>query len=125
MDPEPLVDILQQVGNLDFNTRIEIDQKNNAIVAYATLADHVTIRSLIDKLDGSGRRFYVIKLRRLRADYVAGTIEFMMGGKEDDNQRRNPYYGMIFYGQKRDDFNLLSTDTAQLPAEATSEGDAP
>ena len=100
MDPQPLVQILQEIGGLDFNTQIKIDEKANAIVAYASLADHVTIRTLIEKLDGSGRKFYVIKLRRLRADYVAGTIESMMGGKEDEDDRRSPFF---FFGYSRRD----------------------
>ena len=30
-------------------------------------------------------------------------------------------YGLIFYWQKRDDFNLLSTEAAKLPGTATEE----
>lgn len=82
IDPEPLVKTLQEIGGLDPTTRLEVDKQNNAIIAYAPLADHVTIRSVIERLDGSGRRFEVIQLRRLPADYVAGTIEFMMGTPE-------------------------------------------
>lgn len=82
IDPEPLVKTLQEIGGLDPTTRLEVDKQNNAIIAYAPLADHVTIRTVIERLDGSGRRFEVIQLRRLPADYVAGTIEFMMGTPE-------------------------------------------
>jgi type II secretory pathway component GspD/PulD (secretin) len=93
IDPEPLVKTLQEIGNLDFNTRLEVDRGNNAIIAYASLPDHVTIRTLVDKLDGSVRQFSVIQLRRLEADYVAGTIQFMMGAKEDKKEeRRSPWY---------------------------------
>ena len=53
------------------------------MIAYASLADHVTIRAVIDKLTGSERKFEVIHLRRLAADYVAGTIDFMMGSGEE------------------------------------------
>jgi len=55
------------------------------------LADHVIIRSLIDKFDGSGREFSVFRLRRLEADYVAGTIQFMMGGEEEKKETYNPW----------------------------------
>ena len=79
IDPEPVVKTLMDIGNLDPATRLEIDKKNSAIVAYASLADHVTIRAVVDKLTGSERKFEVIRLRRLAADYVAGTIDFMMG----------------------------------------------
>jgi len=68
---------------LDPSARIEVDKANNALIVYAPLADHVTIRAVIDRLDGSGRRFEVIQLRRLPADYVAGTIDFMMGGQRE------------------------------------------
>ena len=55
MDPEPLVKTLEEVGNLDPSTRLQVDKANRSIVAYAPLADHVTIRSMIEKLDGSAR----------------------------------------------------------------------
>lgn len=74
LSPGPLVKTLQDVGNLDPNTRLEADDKSNSIVAYASLMDHTTIQQLIANLDGSGREFDVIQLRRLAADYVAGTI---------------------------------------------------
>ena len=56
----------------------------------------MTIRMLITKLDGSDRKFEVIKLRRLEADYVAGSIEFMMGvGDKKKNNRPSPYEYMF------------------------------
>lgn len=89
MNPEPLVRTLKEIGNLDLDTRLEVDQANRSIIAYATLADHVTIRALIEKLDGSARRFEVIPLRRLEADYVAGTIQTMIFGGEEEKQDNN------------------------------------
>jgi type II secretory pathway component GspD/PulD (secretin) len=101
VDPEPIVRTLKDIGNLDPSTRLEIDKKNSAIIAYAPLADHVTIRALVDKLTGSDRKFEVIRLRRLAADYVAGTIEFMLGSApKKDQQRRSPW---SFYDSPRDD----------------------
>jgi len=97
IDPKPLVETLEEVGNLDVNTRLEVDEKNKAIIAYATLADHVTIRALVEKLDGSGRVFEVIQLRRLEADYVAGTIEFMMVGEEEKQSTSSYGYGYSRY----------------------------
>ena len=91
IDPEPLVKTLEELGCFDPNTRLEVDKQNKAIIAYATLADHATIRQVVDKLDGSGRSFEVIPLRRLEADYVAGTIEFMMAG-EKETQPQYPRY---------------------------------
>jgi type II secretory pathway component GspD/PulD (secretin) len=106
IDPQSLVDLLDEVGNLDPTTKLQIDGKNKSIVAYASLADHLTIKMLVEKLDGTGRKFQVIPLRKLAADYVAGTIEFMMaGGEKDKNQgRSNPFYfdyGYMPYGMGR------------------------
>ena len=102
VDPEPVVKTLMDIGNLEPSTRLEIDRKNSAIVAYASLADHVTIRAVVDKLSGSERKFEVIRLRRLEADYVAGTIEFMMGsGGKKEKSRPNPFFG--YYDQSARD----------------------
>ncbi len=100
IDPEPLVKTLEEIGDLDPSTRLQADKKNQAIIAYAPLADHVTIRALIEKLDGSQRKFEVIQLRRLKADYVAGSIEFMMTGEKPKPQRR-PYWYYEFESRGR------------------------
>ncbi len=94
IDPQALTDLLDDVGNLEPTTKVQVDTKNKSIVAYASLADHMTIKLLVEKLDGSSRKFQVIPLRKLEADYVAGSIEFMMGGgeKEKTQTRSNPYY---------------------------------
>ena len=93
IDPEPLAKTLTELGLLDPTTRLDVDKKNKTITATGPLADHLTIRALVNKLDGSGRTFEVIQLRRLEADYVAGTVQFMMAGDEKDNQQqRRPYY---------------------------------
>ena len=73
VDPEPLIETLNDLGVLDPTTRLQVDKRNKSIIAYAPMADHLTIRALVNKLDGSGRKFEVIQLRRLEADYVAGT----------------------------------------------------
>ena len=92
IDPEPVVKTLMEIGNLDPATRLEVDKKNSAVIAYASLADHVTIRAVVDKLVGSERKFEVIRLRRLEADYVAGTIDFMMGSGKKEKTRPNPFF---------------------------------
>ncbi len=53
VDPEPVVKTLTQLGNLSPNTRLEVDKKSKAIIAYGSLVDHVMIRAVIDKLSGS------------------------------------------------------------------------
>jgi len=100
LDPEPFIETLLEMETLDFHTTLKVDEENNAIMAYASAADHAKIRELIDTLDGSSRQFHVIPLRRLEADYVAGTISFMMAG-EDDKQESGysrTYYYNEYYG---------------------------
>lgn len=58
------------------------------------------IRSLVEKLDASERKFEVIQLRRLQADYVAGTVELMMVGEKPKEQRR-PWYFFMDGGSSR------------------------
>jgi hypothetical protein len=99
VDPEPVVKTLQEIGNLDPTTRLQIDKNNKAIVAYASLADHVTIRSVVEKLSGSERKFEVIRLRHLAADYVAGSIMFMMVGEKKEKPKNRPYW-MMDYGNQ-------------------------
>ena len=60
--------------------------EKQSIIAYATLADHLTIQSVIEKLDGVGRDLGSIWLRRLRADEVAGTIQYLMVGEREEER---------------------------------------
>ncbi|WP_158545384.1 secretin N-terminal domain-containing protein [Bremerella cremea] len=103
LDPKALQAMLLQAGNLDPSTQLVADEKNKALIAYATPADKITIEALINKLDGSGRQFKVLRLRRLQADYVAGSIRFMMGEgeEEDDSNSRRGYYSYYGYGQQQ------------------------
>ncbi len=116
VDPEPVVKTLQEIGNLDPTTRLQIDKKNKAIVAYASLADHVTIRSVVEKLSGSERKFEVIHLRRLAADYVAGSIMFMMVGEKKEKPARQPYW-MMDYGNQSSSDKDKSTNEFRVEAD--------
>lgn len=102
LDPKALQAMLLQAGNLDPTTQLVADDKNKALIAYATPADQITIEALISKLDGTGRQFKVLRLRRLQADYVAGSIQFMMGSEEeeDDSNSRRGYYSYYSYGRQ-------------------------
>ena len=88
-EPEALIKMLQELGDLDPTTRMQVDKKRRAIVAHASLTDHLTIRTVIDKLDGTVRNFHAIKLHRLEADYVASSIDLVVGGG-GDNAKRPP-----------------------------------
>ena len=97
--PETLVKVLRDVGGLDPSSRLEVDSRNKAVIANAPLADHVMIQTLVERLDGTGRRFEVIQLRLLKAENVAGSIELpdaRPGG--DDSRSRYPYYIYDPYG---------------------------
>lgn len=106
MDPETLVKNLLNMDILEPKTKLEADKKNKSLIAYASMADQLAISELIERLDGSPRNFEVVKLRRLRAEEVAGTIEFLMGvnkKEEDSNSRRNYYYFDPWSNNKEDD----------------------
>ena len=102
LDPELFVKLLTDTGELDPMTRIEVDKKSRSLLVSAPSADHLVIGKLVEQLDGNERQFEVIKLRRLPADYVAGSIRFMMGleeEKEDDSSsRRRSYFYSSYYG---------------------------
>ncbi|MEX2288429.1 MAG: secretin N-terminal domain-containing protein [Planctomycetaceae bacterium] len=114
LDPEAFVQILQQTARLDPTTQLEVDKLNNAVFASASPIDHGKIKMLVDTLDGSGRRFKVIRLRRLPADYLAGTLQHMINGDEDEDKnssRRRSYgywgdYGRSQTTQKQDKFRV-------------------
>lgn len=91
-DPEPLVKLLEDLGQLDPRTKLEVDKDNRSIMAYASLADHLLINQLIEKVDGSNRRFEVIPLAKLDAESVAGTIQVMMGGEQQQRGYDWDYY---------------------------------
>jgi hypothetical protein len=106
VDPEALVKMLRDLGELDPTTHLEVDKKNHSIIVNGSLADHMMIRTLVTRLDGTDRKFEVIKLRRLAADYVAGTVEFMMGGGDKNNQQNNrysPYFFGYGFGGRRNE----------------------
>jgi hypothetical protein len=100
-EPGPIVNVLKDMGNLDPSTRLETDIPNKAIIVSGPLVDHATVQAVIDKLDGSTRRFEVIQLRKLGADYVAGSIEFLMRGPSKDASRPRVLYDFGGGGSNR------------------------
>ena len=101
LDPEPLVSTLEDMDALGVHASLKADKESKSIVAYATAPDHKKIQDLIDRLDASGRKFEVVQLRRLQADYVAGTVEFMMNAGEKEQQSSSRYY-WDYYPMNRD-----------------------
>lgn len=93
VDPQTLVDLLTELGDMAPGTVLNVNKDKKSIVAFATLADHLTITTLVDRLDQAGREVEVIPLRRLDAEYVAGTIRALMGPKpKEENNSRYSYY---------------------------------
>jgi type II secretory pathway component GspD/PulD (secretin) len=94
LDPKQLVNSMIAMDALEPSTRLDVDEKNKSIIAYASLSDQMLIQQTIQRLDGSARDFEVIQLRRLKAEDVAGTIKFLMGKEEskDDRSRRSYMY---------------------------------
>ncbi|GAB5402509.1 MAG: hypothetical protein Aurels2KO_07400 [Aureliella sp.] len=97
LDPAELVASLEAMDVLEPQTNLRVDSSNNAIIAYASIADQYIIRNLIERLDGSERSFEVIQLRRLDAESVAGSIRFLMGADEEDSKSNSRSYGYSYY----------------------------
>jgi type II secretory pathway component GspD/PulD (secretin) len=94
LDPELVVALLESTGNLDPQTKIDVDKKNRAIIAYANPRDHKAIASLVKNLDGSDRDLDVIQLRKLDAIDVAGTLRaLLVPPDENTNTNNNNNYG--------------------------------
>lgn len=106
---EAVVTALKEIGTLHPLTQLQNDTRADVIFAYATAADHETIKRMIDKLDGGGRSGWVIPLnRQMPADQAAGTIQALLVGekKEDDSSSRSryfSYYDPWSRGSNRDD----------------------
>ena len=94
MKPQAIITALEELGSLDPRTQFKMDGTAKIVFAHATPADHVKIKAMISALDGTGRQFEVIWLRRLPADAVAASIHSLMVGEEekDDNSRNRGFY---------------------------------
>ena len=119
LDPEKLIEIIGDMNVLEPATRIRADDNNNAIIVSGSAADRFIINSLIERLDGSGRSFHVLQLRRLDAGDVAESIAFLMGQEKDDEDnssrsRYRYYYG--YYGNE--DNSKKETDEFRVAANA-------
>lgn len=91
IDPNALVTLLRDMGNLSPQSRLQVDEKTKTLIVSGTLADHYTVQSLVGRLDGSTRSFEVIQLRRVQADAVAGTIQYLLGAEEDKSSQSSRY----------------------------------
>ena len=92
IDPQTLVDLLNELGDMSPGTVLKADKEQKSIIAFGSLSDHLTITSLVERMDQKGRDVEVIYLKRLDAEYVAGTIQALMGPKEEEKNSRSSYY---------------------------------
>lgn len=95
-DPEPIMLLLKEMGNLSPMCRIQVDEKSKSLILYGTLADHYVTQTLISRLDGTNRSFEVVPLRRLQAEAVAGTIQYLMGAEDEEKPKTTNRYS--FFG---------------------------
>ncbi len=107
LDPQPLAIILKDMGDLSPQARIQVDEKSRSLILYGNLSDHLTVTTLIQRLDGSNRSFEVIQLRRVQADAVAGTIQYLMGAEDKDSSRNSgrSMYSYFYNPPSRDSEN--------------------
>ena len=96
IDAQEIATSLEEMGALEPTTKLKADTTNNALIVDGSLTDQMTIKKLVEKLDGSARRFEVLTLRRLGADQVAGSIEFLMGSGEKKKSSQSSYEMMMF-----------------------------
>lgn len=107
IDPEQFIEMMHDMGAISPRTRIQPDKRRRAVIVTGSRSDHIIVEVLIKKLDSRTRTFHVIPLRKHDAEYVAGSIRFMMGEeKEDENQsssRRSYFSFYPFRGQSNDE----------------------
>jgi type II secretory pathway component GspD/PulD (secretin) len=96
LDPEMAVTFLESVGDLDPQTKLDVDKKNKTVIAFASAKDQKVISAMVKNLDGADRSLKVIQLRKLDADMVAGTLRLTMVGEEKKDNNNNNSYGRRF-----------------------------
>ena len=102
VDPQTLVDLLQELGDLAPGTVLKVGADKKSIMAFANLADHLTVGTLVERLDQSGRSVEVIQLRRLDAEYVGGTIRALMSPPPpEENNSRYSFYSRYSSNQPK------------------------
>ncbi|MEM6471152.1 MAG: secretin N-terminal domain-containing protein [Planctomycetota bacterium] len=115
LEPEKLIEILDEMNVLEPTTRIRPGDENGALIVSGSAADRFIIERLIKRLDSSGRQFEVLQLRRLEANEVAQSIAFLMGKddkKDESNNSRRFFYFPFGGGQdekkEKDEFRVAA-----------------
>ena len=102
LDPEKLIEIVSEMNVLEPTTRVRIDKENNALIISGSAADRFIIKSVIERLDGTGRTVHVLQLRHLPPTEVADSIRFLMG-KEEKEQKSSSRYSYYYDYSDEDD----------------------
>lgn len=119
LDPEKFIETLEELGGLSPLTQIKADTSRGTVIVSGSRSDHLIVEVLVEKLDGTSRMFHVIPLRKLDAEYVAGSIKLMMGvedgGNKQDDRRSYYYYSYSSRyssssSQKKDDGDKFQVD---------------
>ena len=97
-DPETFIETVRELGGLSPLTQIRADESRGAVIVSGSKVDHLILSELLEKIDGTSREFHVIPLRKLDAEYVAGSIKLMMGENEEKKNNLNPSYYYNRYG---------------------------
>jgi type II secretory pathway component GspD/PulD (secretin) len=101
LDPEALATMLEGVGDLDPQTKLEIDKKNRALIVCGPPRDQKAIATMVKNLDGSDRKLKVIPLRKLDAVDVAGSLRVLLVGDDqnkNNNNNNSGFGGRRFFG---------------------------
>lgn len=119
LNPEKLIEIIQDMNVLEPMTRMRADKENRAVVVSGSAADRYIIQSLVERLDGSGRSFEVLQLRRLDPAEVAESIAFLMGQQEEKKDTsRSSRYSYFGYGYGGGQEEEAETDEFRVSANA-------
>lgn len=117
-DPETFIETVQELGGLSPMTQIRADESRGAVIVSGSRTDHMILGVLLEKLDGTSRDFHVIPLRKLDAEYVAGSISLMMGADKEEKKEdsRRSYYFNPF-SSSRSSQKKESTDKFTIDAD--------
>lgn len=117
-DPQTFIETVRELGGLSPMTQIRADETRGAVIVSGSRTDHMILGVLLEKLDGTSREFQVIPLRKLDAEYVAGSIRLMMGVEEEKKEQssRRSYYFNPF-GSSRSSQEKESTDKFTVDAD--------
>lgn len=89
---QDMIENMQELGRLSPETRIEEDDRNDTLIAYATPSDHLTLAHLVRSFQQEPREAHVIQLEVLDPRYAAQAVRVVFNqDDEDDNWWRRRY----------------------------------